>query len=161
MFGIGGFELFLILLFGFLIFGPDKLPAAAKTLGKAIAKFRAAQEEMNHIIKSEIYDPSSDDSLKKTFDGAGQGESCSYSDKPRASRSVAATTSQTTSSPKPKLTPEQLYGIHSESEVKSVSDDCSNLDNVSKKCSASPESCLETDTLNKSALEEKKEGEEQ
>ena len=29
MFGIGGFELFLILLFGFLIFGPDKLPAMA------------------------------------------------------------------------------------------------------------------------------------
>ena len=44
MFGIGGFELFLILLFGFLIFGPDKLPAMAKTLGKAIAKFRNAQE---------------------------------------------------------------------------------------------------------------------
>ncbi|MEF2672829.1 twin-arginine translocase TatA/TatE family subunit, partial [Adlercreutzia sp.] len=42
MFGIGGFELFLILLFGFLIFGPDKLPAMAKTLGKAIAKFRNA-----------------------------------------------------------------------------------------------------------------------
>ena len=40
MFGIGGFELFLILLFGFLIFGPDKLPAMAKTIGKAIAKFR-------------------------------------------------------------------------------------------------------------------------
>ena len=34
MFGIGGFELFLILLFGFLIFGPDKLPAMAKTLGR-------------------------------------------------------------------------------------------------------------------------------
>ena len=33
MFGIGGFELFLILLFGVLIFGPDKLPAMAKTLG--------------------------------------------------------------------------------------------------------------------------------
>ena len=31
MFGIGGFELFLILLFGFLVFGPDKLPALAKT----------------------------------------------------------------------------------------------------------------------------------
>ena len=53
MFGIGGFELFLILLFGFLIFGPDKLPAMAKTLGKAIAKFRSAQDEMNKVIKEE------------------------------------------------------------------------------------------------------------
>lgn len=161
MFGIGGFELFLILLFGFLVFGPDKLPAAAKTLGKAIAKFRAAQEEMNHIIKSEIYDPSVDSSSKKTFDTASRGESFSQSDKPRASRPVAATTSQDSSSQKPKLTPEQLYGIHSESEVKPVLDDCSNLDGTSKERPASPASCFETDTLNKSALGEKKEGEEQ
>ena len=61
MFGIGGFELFLILLFGFLIFGPDKLPAMAKTLGKAINKFRSAQEEMNKVIKTEVYDPTSDE----------------------------------------------------------------------------------------------------
>ena len=54
MFGIGGFELFLILLFGFLIFGPDKLPAMAKTLGKAIAKFRNAQEEMSGVLKGEM-----------------------------------------------------------------------------------------------------------
>lgn len=46
MFGIGGFELFIILIFAFLIFGPDKLPQAAKTLGKAIGKFRSAQEEI-------------------------------------------------------------------------------------------------------------------
>ena len=45
VFGIGGTELFLILLFGFLIFGPDKLPAIAKTVGKAISKFRSAQDE--------------------------------------------------------------------------------------------------------------------
>ena len=51
MFGIGGFELFLILLFGFLIFGPDKLPALAKTLGQAIAKFRDAQAEMTSQLK--------------------------------------------------------------------------------------------------------------
>lgn len=38
MFGIGGFELFLILLFGFLIFGPDKLPAMAEDPRQAIAK---------------------------------------------------------------------------------------------------------------------------
>ena len=68
MFGIGGFELFLILLFGFLIFGPDKLPAMAKTLGKAIAKFRDAQEEMNKVIKTEVYDPNSDEPFKNPLD---------------------------------------------------------------------------------------------
>lgn len=68
MFGIGGFELFLILLFGFLIFGPDKLPAMAKTLGKAIGKFRSAQEEMNRVIKTEVYDPSSDEPFKNPLE---------------------------------------------------------------------------------------------
>ena len=58
MFGIGGFELFIILVFAFLIFGPDKLPEVAKTVGKAIARFRRAQEEMNSVIKStDIFDP--------------------------------------------------------------------------------------------------------
>ena len=42
MFGIGGFELFIILLFAFLIFGPDKLPEIAKTLGAALNKFKKA-----------------------------------------------------------------------------------------------------------------------
>ena len=42
MFGIGGFELFIILLFGFLLFGPDKLPEMAKTLGSALRKFKQA-----------------------------------------------------------------------------------------------------------------------
>lgn len=65
MFGIGGFELFLILLFGFLIFGPDKLPAMAKTLGKAIAKFRNAQEEMSGVLKGEmVFDKDAEDPFK-------------------------------------------------------------------------------------------------
>ena len=69
LFGIGGFELFLILLFGFLIFGPDKLPAMAKTLGRALAKFRTAQEEMNKVIKEEkIFDPDAEDPFKNPLD---------------------------------------------------------------------------------------------
>lgn len=68
MFGIGGFELFLILLFGFLVFGPDKLPAMAKTLGKAIGKFKSAQEEMNKVIKTEVYDPDSDEPFKNPLE---------------------------------------------------------------------------------------------
>ena len=62
MFGIGGFELFLILIFGFLIFGPDKLPEIAKTVGKGIARFREAQREVNETIGSEkIFDPDNPD----------------------------------------------------------------------------------------------------
>lgn len=68
LFGIGGFELFLILLFGFLVFGPDKLPEMAKTLGKAIAKFRSAQDEMNSVIKGEVFDKDSDEPFKNPLD---------------------------------------------------------------------------------------------
>ena len=65
MFGIGGFELFIILVFGFIIFGPEKLPEIARTVGKAIARFRQAQDEMNDVIKAtDLYDPNSDEPFK-------------------------------------------------------------------------------------------------
>ena len=69
MFGIGGFELFLILIFGFLIFGPDKLPQIANTLGKAIAKFRTAQEEMaGQLTTQSFIDKDSDAPFKNPLD---------------------------------------------------------------------------------------------
>ncbi len=90
MFGIGGFELFLILLFGFLIFGPDKLPAMAKMLGKAIAKFRSAQEEMNKVIKTEVYDPSSDEPFKNPLEALSKvGESAKKLDKDEKSETFS------------------------------------------------------------------------
>ena len=60
MFGIGGTEFAIILIFAFLIFGPDKLPAIAKTVGQAIAKIREVQNEMNEVVKEEVYDPAKD-----------------------------------------------------------------------------------------------------
>ena len=74
MFGIGANELVLILLFGFLIFGPDKLPAMAKTIGKAIAKFKNAQNEMNQVIKNEVFDPTAEDPFKNPLDAAAKLE---------------------------------------------------------------------------------------
>ena len=68
LFGIGGFEFFLILLFGFLIFGPDKLPAIAKTVAQALNKFKSAQEEMSRVIKTEVYDPTSDEPFKNPLE---------------------------------------------------------------------------------------------
>ncbi|MBE6466310.1 twin-arginine translocase TatA/TatE family subunit [Denitrobacterium detoxificans] len=74
MFGIGANELLLILLFGFLIFGPDKLPAMAKTIGRAIAKFRNAQNEMSDVIKKEVYDPDAEDPFKNPLDAISKIE---------------------------------------------------------------------------------------
>ena len=62
MFGIGGFELFIILIFAFLIFGPEKLPEIGRTVGRAIAKFREAQQDMNETLGSDkIFDPNNPD----------------------------------------------------------------------------------------------------
>lgn len=55
MFGIGGFELFLIILFAFLVFGPDKLPEIANVVGKAIAKFRNAKDEMTGSLNAKSF----------------------------------------------------------------------------------------------------------
>lgn len=57
MLGIGGTELVIILLFGFLIFGPDKLPQIGRTVGRAIRQFREASEAANQKFKDEVYDP--------------------------------------------------------------------------------------------------------
>lgn len=54
MFGIGGTELAIIAVFAFLIFGPDKVPELARTLGKAMRMFKSAQEDMERVIKAEI-----------------------------------------------------------------------------------------------------------
>lgn len=60
MFGLGGTEIAIILIFGFLIFGPDKLPGIARTVGRVIRQFRNAQAEVNRVIKTEVYDPIKD-----------------------------------------------------------------------------------------------------
>lgn len=57
MLGISGTELVIILIFGFLIFGPDRLPAMGRTIGRALRQFQQAQDQMNKMVKTEIYDP--------------------------------------------------------------------------------------------------------
>lgn len=57
MLGIGGTELVLILLAGFLLFGPEKLPQMGRTVGRAIKQFRNASDDMNKKFREEIYDP--------------------------------------------------------------------------------------------------------
>ena len=57
MLGIGSTELVLILFFGFLIFGPEKLPEMGRTVGRAIRQFRAASDEVNTKFREEVYDP--------------------------------------------------------------------------------------------------------
>lgn len=55
MFGIGGSELLLIILVVLMLFGSDKIPDIARTLGKVIKQLKHATEDIkNEIQKSAV-----------------------------------------------------------------------------------------------------------
>ncbi|RHF37281.1 hypothetical protein DW682_06640 [Collinsella intestinalis] len=55
--GIGSTELVIILVFGFLLFGPDKLPQMGRTIGRALRQFRETQEKLTAVVQTEVVDP--------------------------------------------------------------------------------------------------------
>ena len=54
MFGIGLPELMLILILALLVLGPQRLPEAARMLGRGYAYLRQASEEFQNTIKQDI-----------------------------------------------------------------------------------------------------------
>ncbi len=63
MFGIGGGELILILFIMLMLFGAERIPEIARTLGKIMAQFRNATND----IKNEIQKSAESNGLDKTF----------------------------------------------------------------------------------------------
>jgi len=54
MFGLGMPELLLIFVIALIVFGPKKLPDLGKSIGRAMAEFKKAQEEFQESVKSEM-----------------------------------------------------------------------------------------------------------
>jgi sec-independent protein translocase protein TatA len=63
MFGIGGGELIFILFIVLMLFGADKIPDIARTMGKAMAQLKHATND----IKNEIHKGAEANGLDKTF----------------------------------------------------------------------------------------------
>jgi sec-independent protein translocase protein TatB len=55
LFGISGFELVIIAAFALIVLGPDKVPSVARTAGRFIRQFKRTQEEMEAMVRAEMY----------------------------------------------------------------------------------------------------------
>lgn len=62
MFGLGMTEIVLILVLALILLGPQKLPDAAKQLGKGLREFRKATDDLKSQFEGELY---ADDRPKK------------------------------------------------------------------------------------------------
>lgn len=55
MFGIGGTEFFVIAVIVLMLFGPDKIPEIARTIGRFTREFKRYQAMMESVMKAEMY----------------------------------------------------------------------------------------------------------
>ena len=55
MFGIGSWEFMIIAVLALLLFGPDKLPDFARTIGRFMRDFRRYQSMMESTIRAEVF----------------------------------------------------------------------------------------------------------
>ncbi len=55
MFGLSFTEVIIIAVVALLLLGPDKLPDAAKTLGKSLREIRKATDDLKDSVEREIY----------------------------------------------------------------------------------------------------------
>jgi TatA/E family protein of Tat protein translocase len=53
-FGMGALEILLILIVGFIVFGPAKLPQLARNLGKGVRTFRKAASDLTAEVTREF-----------------------------------------------------------------------------------------------------------
>ncbi|HQG30484.1 MAG TPA: twin-arginine translocase TatA/TatE family subunit [Deltaproteobacteria bacterium] len=104
MFGIGGQELFFIILLALLLLGPGKLPEIMKTLGKAMGEFQRASND----LKREI-DLASQEKPARPAPGPAPAEKTSSTQEDPAERADSPD-KETSSSDQPESNPDVMKG---------------------------------------------------
>jgi len=74
MFGIGFQEMLIILVVALIFFGPKRLPDLAKSLGKGIAEFKKASEEVRKGIEDAVKEESVAETTKPPEDLSSYGK---------------------------------------------------------------------------------------
>jgi TatA/E family protein of Tat protein translocase len=74
MFGIGFQEIVIILVVALIFFGPKRLPDLAKSLGKGIAEFKKASEEVRKGIEDAVKEESAGEDPKPPEDLSSYGK---------------------------------------------------------------------------------------
>jgi sec-independent protein translocase protein TatA len=65
MFGIGGGELIFIIFIALMLFGSEKIPDVARTMGKAMAQFKNATNEIKSEIQKNVESQGLDTPMKE------------------------------------------------------------------------------------------------
>jgi len=74
MFGIGFQEMLIILVVVLIFFGPKRLPDLAKSLGKGIAEFKKASEEVRKGIEDAVKEEAADETPNPPEDLSSYGK---------------------------------------------------------------------------------------
>ncbi len=69
MFGIGGSELIFIILIAIMLFGADKIPEIARTVGKGMNQLKNATDEIKHEISKSAEISSITEEIDKAKEG--------------------------------------------------------------------------------------------
>ena len=94
MFGsIGMPELILIFVVALLVFGPKKLPELGKSLGKGLAEFKKASEDLKRTIEDEIEQGKHEaEAVKKEVAGVQSTLASAVPEAPRAAEGAVPRT---------------------------------------------------------------------
>ncbi len=116
MFSLGGTELLLIGVVALLLFGPDKVPQIARTIGRFMREFNKYKDIMESTVRAEIYkdewtkdagQPDSKSSSDRISQAAGAVSDLVAEQQAKDAAAAAAAGADAVPAPVPASTPEQ------------------------------------------------------